>query len=88
VNLLYTLLKSLLLLFCALATLGWGACGVVGLTFSAQGADWDPLIIILALGGFVLMVLFGWFTLKLFRSIFPSHDARSERSSVPDDQAP
>jgi|GEM_PF-4966423 len=82
-NLLYTLLKVLLLLLCAAATFGWGMCGVLGLSFSSYGGQIDRTIAFLTLGGFVLTGLFGWLSWKLLRSFFPSGRPRAETGDAP-----
>jgi len=69
-QILITLCKILLLFIFAAITLGWGACGALGLavTFDSHQTDWT--IIGLTLGGFILMGLFGWGTWKLLRVFF------------------
>lgn len=73
-NLLVKLVKILLLLFCAAIAFGWGACGVLGLAAvgnpGSEGLSWE--ILPLALAGFALMALFGWFAWRLKRSLSPT----------------
>jgi len=75
-NLLVKLVKILLLLFCAAIAFGWGACGVLGLAAvgypNGDSLSWEVLP--LALAGFALMALFGWFAWKLKHSLSPPPD--------------
>lgn len=75
-NFIVKLGKILLLLFCAGTALGWGTCGVLGLAAvgnpNGDSVSWE--ILPLALGGFALMALFGWFAWKLKRSLSSSGD--------------
>ncbi|CAI8834194.1 protein of unknown function [Methylococcus capsulatus] len=72
-DLLVKLIKILLLLFCAALAFGWGVCGILGLAAVGNpngGLSWE--ILPLALAGFALMALFGWFAWKLKRSLSPT----------------
>lgn len=67
--------KVLCLSLFAAITLGWGACGALGLTLSFT-ENYDKLEIFgLSLAGFALMLLFGWLTRKLFAYFFPEPSA-------------
>lgn len=70
-NALIGIIKVLCLAAFAAVTLGWGACGAVGLTFSLAERSGNFEILALSLAGFALMVLFGWWTRKLFFAFFP-----------------
>lgn len=75
-NVVIALCKVLLLLTFAAIALGFGACGAFGLAFSLDSSRIDWAIVGLAMGGLVLMALFGWGTWKMFRAFFPKrHEA-------------
>jgi hypothetical protein len=80
-DLLITLCKILLLLTFAVITLGWGACGALGVavTFDSSRIEWA--IVGLTLGGFGLMALFGWGTWKMLRAFFPKRPGRGQGGS-------
>jgi hypothetical protein len=77
------MLKCLVLIVFAGIALGWGACGTLGLFVSNMGGHIDGGVVLLSLGGFLLMALFVWATVKLQQAFFP----RERRANCNEDSS-